>query len=215
MSGVTEKQETSDVRTQILDAATRQFARRGFDGTSIRAISEEVGIAKPSLLYHFPSKDDLRRGVLEQVFSHWNEVLPELLRVATSGTSRFDSLITEAVGFFTADPNRARLLMREILDRPDQMKRQLREFLDPWMRLLADYIRRGREEGIIHEDVDPEAYILQVIQLVVGGLSQTDVFGGVLDESTEGEPSPAQQRQIDEIIRMARSALFVDADTTQ
>ena len=203
-----------DVRTQILQEATRLFANQGFDGTSIRAISDEVGIAKPSLLYHFPSKDELRRVVLEQVFSHWNEVLPELLKVATSGEGRFESLMTEILSFFLADTNRAKLLTREMLDRPDEINEQLRTFLSPWMRLMADYIRRGQEEGIIYEDVDPDSYILQVIQMVVGGLSTSTVYGGLLEEMSEDDASAIEQRQIKEIIRIARSSLFVGDPAT-
>jgi AcrR family transcriptional regulator len=207
--------EQPDVRTQILHEATRLFAEQGFDGTSIRAISDEVGIAKPSLLYHFPSKDELRRVVLEQVFSHWNEVLPELLKVATSGEGRFESLMTEVLSFFLADTNRAKLLTREMLDRPEEINEQLRTFLSPWMRLMADYIRRGQEEGIIYRDVDPDAYILHVIQMVVGGLSTSIVYGGLLEESSSNDATPTEQRQVQEIIRIARSALFVGDATPE
>ena len=201
--------EQPDVRTQILQEATRLFAEQGFDGTSIRAISDEVGIAKPSLLYHFPSKDELRRVVLEQVFSHWNDVLPELLKVATSGEGRFESLMTEVLSFFLEDTNRAKLLTREMLDRPDEINEQLKKFLSPWMRLTADYIRRGQDEGIIYEDVDPDAYILHVIQMVVGGLSTSLVYGGLLEDNSSDDTTRTEKRQVQEIIRIAHSSLFV------
>ena len=200
--------DAPDVRTQILQAATRLFAAKGFDGTPLQAIADEVGIAKPSLLYHFPSKDELRRAVLDQVMSHWNEVLPRLLQAATTGEHRFDALITEVVGFFTADPDRARLLVREMLDRPGEMKLLFRQYLGPWMQILSDYIRRGQQEGVTHPDLDPEAYILQIIHLVVGGIAIGDVIDSLLDD----EPAEARRRQLDEVIRMARSSLFVEPE---
>ncbi|MGM0558918.1 MAG: TetR/AcrR family transcriptional regulator [Myxococcota bacterium] len=216
MSTAKESQsEPPDVRTQILQEATRLFAEQGFDGTSIRAISDEVGIAKPSLLYHFPSKDELRRVVLEQVFSHWSDVLPELLKVATSGEGRFESLMTEVLSFFLADTNRAKLLTREMLDRPEEINEQLRKFLSPWMHLTADYIRRGQEEGIIYEDVDADAYILHIIQMVVGGLSTSIVYGGLLEENSSDDATTAEQRQVQEIIRIAHSSLFVGDATPE
>ncbi|QDG50377.1 TetR/AcrR family transcriptional regulator [Persicimonas caeni] len=201
---------TPDVRTQILHVATQLFARNGFDGTPLQAISDEVGIAKPSLLYHFPSKEELRRAVLDGVMSHWNEVIPKLLQAATTGEHRFESLINEIVVFFNEDPDRARLLVREMLDRPDEMKLLFQQTLGPWMKILSDYIRRGQEEGIIHADLDPEAYILQIIQLVVGTIAIGDVVESLLDALSD-ERSP-HRRQVDEVIRIARSSLFIEPD---
>lgn len=203
------QKDTSDVRTQVLQAATQLFAANGFDGTPLQAIADEVGIAKPSLLYHFPSKDELRGAVLDQVMSHWNEVLPRLLQAATTGERRFESLIHEIVGFFTHDTDRARLLVREMLDRPEQMKLLFKQTLGPWMKILSDYIRRGQEEGIIYADVDPEAYILQTIQLVVGTLAVGDVVDALLDGASQTRTP--HRRQIDEVIRIARSSLFIEA----
>ncbi len=204
------KPDTPDVRTQILQAATQLFAGNGFDGTPLQAIADEVGIAKPSLLYHFPSKDELRRAVLDQVMSHWNEVLPRLLQAATTGEHRFESLINEIVEFFTDDADRARLLVREMLDRPDEIKQMFQQHLGPWMKILSDYIRRGQQEGIIHEDLDPEAYILQIIQLVVGTIAIGDVVESLLDAFADARS--AHRRQLDEVIRIARSSLFIEPE---
>jgi AcrR family transcriptional regulator len=200
--------DTPDVRTQVLQTATRLFATRGFDGTPLQAIADEVGIAKPSLLYHFPSKDELRRAVLDQVMSHWNEVLPSILQAATTGEHRFESLIGQLVGFFTEDADRARLLVREMLDRPDDMKELFVQYLGPWMKILSDYIRRGQAKTTIHADLDPEAHILQIIQLVVGTVALGDVVESLLD--TFPEERSAHRRQLDEIIRIARSSMFVE-----
>ena len=49
----------------ILGAATRLFAERGFEGTSIAAVGEHAGISKQNLLYYFPTKQDLYRRVLD------------------------------------------------------------------------------------------------------------------------------------------------------
>jgi AcrR family transcriptional regulator len=196
-----------DVRTEILRAATRLFAARGFDGTSLQLIAEEVGIRKPSLLYHFPSKEQLRLGVLDAVLARWGEVVPRLLMAAAGGEPRFEQVMRETVRFFTEDADRARLLVREILDRPDDMRVRLDKYVRPWTDVVADYIRRGQESGEVHAEVDPEAYVLQIINLVVSGVAAaSSLEGGLLPtDSPRGDPA---ERHTRELIRIARYSLF-------
>ena len=52
--------------TQILDVAERLAQTRGFNGFSYADIAEELGITKASLHYHFPSKADLGRAIIER-----------------------------------------------------------------------------------------------------------------------------------------------------
>jgi AcrR family transcriptional regulator len=46
-------------RDRILDVALDLFTAKGFDGTSLREIAEELGVTKAALYYHFASKDDI------------------------------------------------------------------------------------------------------------------------------------------------------------
>jgi AcrR family transcriptional regulator len=52
-------------RDKILEIAGRAFATRGFEQASLREIAEELGFSKAALYYHFRSKDDLARAIIE------------------------------------------------------------------------------------------------------------------------------------------------------
>ncbi|MFT5433019.1 MAG: TetR/AcrR family transcriptional regulator, partial [Myxococcota bacterium] len=73
-----------DVRDNILKHTTRLLAAHGFGATSLQAIADAVGIRKASILYHFPSKNALRKAALDGLLYRWNEVLPSLLLGAGS-----------------------------------------------------------------------------------------------------------------------------------
>jgi TetR/AcrR family transcriptional regulator len=194
-----------DVRTHILKVATRRFARQGFDSTSLQEIADEVGVKKPSLLHHFPSKADLLRGVLDNLFEHWTDSLPRLLEAVTSGRGRFEAITAELMRFFLEDPDRARLVVRELLDRPDQMQSRLTQTLTPWLTLIADYIRKGQEAGQIAKDVDAEGYIMHIVTLAVSSVAAMPVVGKALG----GKKEDTAERQLRELLRIARTSLFV------
>jgi TetR/AcrR family transcriptional regulator len=184
---------------QILGVATRLFAEHGFDGTSLQDIADAVGLRKPSLLYHFPSKDDLRRAVLASLLSRWNDILPRLLMAAHSGEDQFTALVDETVGFFAADPDRARLLLREGLDRPAEFRQLLTNYVRPWVGVVADYVRKGVERGHIQPSVDPEAYVVAVINLILSSFATAACYGGLIP----------RDRQVAEVMRLAREGLFL------
>lgn len=201
--------KTPDMRDRILAEATRLFALRGFDGSSLQEIADAVGIRKSSLLYHFRSKRDLRLGVLRQMIGHWNEALPKLLVAATSGQGQFEALVSALIAFFTADSFRARLVVRELLDRPDEVRTLMAEHVGPWVSIVADYVRRGQERGLLMDDVDPEAYVVEMIILVISNAAAQDCVGSAAAINGAGAGSTRLHR---EARRIARASLFLGQD---
>jgi TetR/AcrR family transcriptional regulator len=198
------------MRTPILESAARLFARLGYAGTSVQAIADSVGIKKPSLIYWFPSKQALRDAVVEDLLSRWNQVLPKVMVAATGGEDRFQRTLTEVLGFFREDPDRARLLMREILDHPDEMRRHLEVTLRPWLALVTEYIRLGQRHRQVRPELDPEAWTIEITILAIGTIASTGVF----DQVVGGDDADAfAQRQVDELLRMAHASLFLDRPT--
>ncbi|WFB59891.1 TetR/AcrR family transcriptional regulator [Paenibacillus sp. BR1-192] len=57
---------------QIVEAAIGLFATHGIEKTSLAMIASEVGITKPSIYYHFASKDELVERVFEYMFSDYH-----------------------------------------------------------------------------------------------------------------------------------------------
>ena len=195
------------VRAQILSHATRLFAERGYDGTSVQEIADAVGIRKPSLLYHFKSKDQLRENVIAEMLAHWNAVLPGLLLKAST-EERFDSTMEALTEFFIQDPDRARLFLRETLDRPERMRAMLGEFVKPWVDLLSAQLERAKEQGLVQHNVDPEAYVIEVITMAVAGTAVIDTINVILpDDPARGG---TRTRHARELIRVARASLYTN-----
>ena len=54
----------SDTRERIQEVARELFLQRGVQRTSLQDIADQLGITKPALYYHFPSREDLVRSIV-------------------------------------------------------------------------------------------------------------------------------------------------------
>ncbi|MBV9320967.1 MAG: TetR/AcrR family transcriptional regulator [Mycobacterium sp.] len=98
-------------RQQILDAATRAFARAGFTNTSLEAIAAEAAVTPVILYRHFASKADLYREVLDNGYTR--------LRQATGADDFDDGSIPALISAAAADPDAFRLLFRYAAREPE------------------------------------------------------------------------------------------------
>jgi AcrR family transcriptional regulator len=98
-------------REQILDAATRAFARAGFTATSLDEVAAEAGITRVILYRHFESKADMYRAVLDRACTRLAE---------TVGTGEFDdNAIPALLRAAAADADGLRLLFRYAAREPE------------------------------------------------------------------------------------------------
>src|SRR5215831_17270238 len=79
-------------KEEILDVATRLFAERGYEGTSMNDVAARVGMRKASLFYHFATKDALYEAVLDRLI----ESLGSALRAAYEGVGSFAERVEAA-----------------------------------------------------------------------------------------------------------------------
>ncbi|MET7338772.1 helix-turn-helix domain-containing protein [Nonomuraea sp. NPDC005650] len=98
-------------REQILDAATRAFARAGYTATGLDDVAAEAGLTRAMLYRHFESKADLYRAVLDRACVRLAEA---------TGTDDFDeNAIPALLRAAATDPDGFRLLFRYAAREPD------------------------------------------------------------------------------------------------
>jgi AcrR family transcriptional regulator len=75
-----EQQRSIETRAAMLNAAIAEFAERGFEGASIRAIADRLDLQHPLITYHYRSKDILWRAAAEHAFAQirteWDILAP-------------------------------------------------------------------------------------------------------------------------------------------
>src|SRR6201987_3461022 len=103
-----------DKRRQLLDAAVRVFARKGFHASRVGDIAEEAGVAHGLLYHYFRSKDQ----VLEAVFhDNWSLLIARIESVEETDEPAADQLRHVAA-----------IVLRTWLHLPDVVRVVIREF---------------------------------------------------------------------------------------
>src|SRR3954454_23099776 len=72
------------------------FGTRGFESTSLDAIATELGVRKQTILYYFPSKDELLDAVIDEATSELARELERTLARAGDGWDRMDAVVRKA-----------------------------------------------------------------------------------------------------------------------
>ena len=101
---------------RLLAAAEQEFGRVGFAAARLQDIGKRAGISRPSLLYHFKSKDVLYAAVVRGAFARMGAAIAEAATVEGALPERLDALVKSYLAFIHANPSVARLVLREVVD---------------------------------------------------------------------------------------------------
>jgi AcrR family transcriptional regulator len=101
-------------RAELITTARRLFSRRGFDGTSIRAITREAGTNLGAVTYHFGSKRALYAAVLEQGLRPIAERIRDVARSEGTALERILRVVQTYFDHFETHPDLPHLLLQEV-----------------------------------------------------------------------------------------------------
>jgi len=142
--------EATDRRRELVDAAVRVFARKGFHGSRVGDIAEEAGVAHGLLYHYFRSKDE----VLETIFRDaWQRLTIETDRIEASEIALREQLRRFAriyLGSWLVTPELIAVLVREIARSP-AVGSQVGEVRGVFLSLMR-MIEAARERGEVRAD---------------------------------------------------------------
>jgi TetR/AcrR family transcriptional regulator len=161
-----EQQRALETRGAILDAAIAEFAERGFEGASIRAIADRLGLQHPLITYHYRSKDILWRAAAEHAFAQiragWDNSAPE-----NSGLPPLARLREEYATLFrytVAFPEFHRFMRQEALSNNPRLKWVAETVLAPLLERLIPQIVAAQKQGLLPV-VDPILFHYMMVSL--------------------------------------------------
>jgi AcrR family transcriptional regulator len=112
-------EQDEHVRTRLLNAAVRVFDRKGYSASSVREIAEAAGVTKPSVYYHFGSKEGLLVAILRQAERQLTRTLDQAEERVGSARERILALCEDVYALFGEHVPLARVAHAVFLGPPD------------------------------------------------------------------------------------------------
>lgn len=140
-----------DTRSKILRVAETQFGAKGYSGTHLQSIAEEVGVQKTALYYYFDSKEALYAAVLERMIESFDRVFKR--RTARGGLDV--ETLRNAIGDFNdilaQNPNFSLIVVRIFIDRIDIESASIAPLLARIIEPLLKFYSAGVDAGIFRK----------------------------------------------------------------
>ena len=136
---------SADTSQRILEIAERLLQTRGYNAFSYADIAAALRITKASLHYHFPSKADLGRQLIER----YERLFLQALAAIDQGGADAAEKLRQYVGLYAKVLRNDRMclcgmLAAEFATLPKPMKTELKHFFDANERWLAGVLAEGQ-----------------------------------------------------------------------
>jgi AcrR family transcriptional regulator len=195
-----------ETRQLLLEAATAEFAREGYNGANINRMSRAAGFAKGTIYNYFPSKRALMLALIDLIAASHHQYMVEQVQQEEDPVRRLHRFFEAGLEWIVHNLSQGRVMLT-MLNGPDaEFKLRMWQGYQPMQQLLvADVLVPGMELGLFRR-LDPAATagLLMTLYLGIGssvndeGRSQlpSEWIAGFVLEGLRKQPEQALEVEI-------------------
>lgn len=142
-------------RASLLNICVKVFNERGYDATSMEALSEALGISKSAIYHHVQSKEEILKQALDSALDSLEEALEDVVSSEASGGERLEQAIRGTVSILIDQLPSVTLLLR--LRGNSEVEKKAMERRRELTRTFSKIVEQAQEDGAVREDFDSRA----------------------------------------------------------
>jgi AcrR family transcriptional regulator len=148
---------------EIIDAAARVFAERGFHGATTQDIADVLGIRQASLYYYFSSKEAALEVVCLKGVEGFFDAAKAIAAGPGDAAQRLSLLIESHLSPLIDRGNYVRVFLNERQHLPAESRRRIGRWSRGLERIFEQVIREGVEKGEFRGDLDVRLVTLAIL----------------------------------------------------
>ncbi|MBB6173950.1 AcrR family transcriptional regulator [Nocardiopsis mwathae] len=149
------------VPDRLLSVATRLFAERGYERTSVREIVEAAGVTKGAMYHYYASKDDLLFAVYQRVLAMQTRRLEELAEAEGPIEERLRAAAADVVHTTVENLEDTVIFQRSLHMLSPERQSEVRKERRRYHERFRDMIEEGRQSGAFRTDIPADIVVTQ------------------------------------------------------
>jgi AcrR family transcriptional regulator len=190
---------------RLLMEAEKLFAAQGLAGVALRDIGKAAALSNAALLHYYPSKEKLYRAVLDRVAADMEQAVAPALRSTAPPAVRFEALFEAFADWLEAQPDRARLVMRELTENIERIATARHFAMTRLIEGMSQVIVDGQRAGVFRR-CDAPVFVFHMIGSLSYFANGLPTIAGIVGR----KPGPLWQAHRRQTLAHLRRALLQD-----
>ena len=189
------ERDSRQTKERIIEAATKEFALKGYDGARVDEIAEEALVNKTTIYHYFDNKETLFILVLEHAYEQIRSRQNDIEIRGMDPEAGLRKLVESTARIWAEVPEFNQLLSSENLHQARHIRKskRIKDMYNPLLETLRDLIGRGVQSGKFRPDVDVVDLYISISALSAHYISRQHTFEVIFDQDLMA-PARFQQR---------------------
>lgn len=176
-------------KDKILMVSLKFFLTQGYENTTLTMIADEVNIKKPSIYYHFKSKEGLLFNSIYFIINNLEEHITHSITKSASPKDQlqsffeclldFNSTLSVMIGNEFNNPINFITIFQLYANRFSEISETIDEYYKKISMILKEIIEQGQNEGLINDTLDKDMAIIDIISRIEGLIAISTIYKSV------------------------------------